>query len=70
MKDLGGLNYFVGLEVYFDSKGIFLHQYKYPANLFSLAGLAFATPMDTPLEANVKYHCDKGDLLSDPLLYR
>ncbi|XP_073223472.1 secreted RxLR effector protein 161-like [Cicer arietinum] len=35
-----------------------------------MAGLQSANPVDTPLEVNVKYHRDEGDLLSDPLLYR
>jgi hypothetical protein len=32
--------------------------------------VAYSNPVDTPLEVNVKYHCDDGDLLPDPLLYR
>jgi len=35
-----------------------------------MAGLQSANPVDTPLEVNVKYHRDDGDLLTDPLLYR
>lgn len=70
MKDLGDLHYFLGLEVCSDSTGIFLHQHKYTTDLISLAGLTSATPVDTPLEVNVKYRRDEGDLLSDPLLYR
>jgi len=70
MKDLGNLHYFLGLEVDSTSKGIFLHQHKYATDLISMAGLQSANPVDTPLEVNVKYHCDDGDLLPDPLLYR
>nr|XP_027192547.1 uncharacterized protein LOC113787705 [Cicer arietinum] len=70
MKDLGNLQYFLGLEVHSTSKGIFLHQHKYATYLISMAGVHSANPVDTPLEVNVKYHRDEGDLLSDPLLYR
>lgn len=35
-----------------------------------MVGLQLANLIDTPLEVNVKYHCDDGDLLFDPLLYR
>jgi len=70
MKDLGNLHYFLGLEVHSTSKGIFLHQHKYATDLISMAGLQSANPVDTPLEVNVKYHRDDGDLLHDPLLYR
>ncbi|XP_050919610.1 uncharacterized mitochondrial protein AtMg00810-like [Lathyrus oleraceus] len=70
MKDLGNLHYFLGLEVHSTSKGIFLHQHKYATNLIYMAGLQSANPVDTPLEVNVKYLRDDGDLLPDPLLYR
>ncbi|XP_050887676.1 uncharacterized mitochondrial protein AtMg00810-like [Lathyrus oleraceus] len=35
-----------------------------------MAGLESANPVDIPLEVNVKYHRDDGDLFPDPLLYR
>ena len=70
MKDLGNLHYFLGLEVHSTSKGIFLHQHKYATDLISMAGLQSAKPVDTPLEVNVKYHRNDGDLLPDPLLYQ
>nr|XP_027187015.1 uncharacterized protein LOC113784927 [Cicer arietinum] len=70
MKDLDNLHHFLGLEVHYTSKGIFLHQHKYAIDLISMAGLQSANPVDTPLEVNVKYHRDEGDLLIDPLLYR
>jgi hypothetical protein len=58
------------LEVCSDSKGIFHHQHKYTKDLISSAGLTLATPVDTPLEVNVKYCPDDGYLLLDLLLYR
>ena len=70
MKDLGNLNYFLGLEVNSHPKGLFLHQHKYTDDLISLAGLQSAAPLDTPLEVNAKYLCDEGDILPNPLLYR
>jgi hypothetical protein len=39
MKDLGPLQYFLGLEVQHCSKGKLLHQHKYTQELLSLAGL-------------------------------
>ena len=70
MKDLGHLQYFLGLEVRSTSAGIFLHQHKYIQELIALAGLQDGRSVDTPLEVNVKYRHDEGDFLSDPSLYR
>ncbi|XP_058742208.1 uncharacterized mitochondrial protein AtMg00810-like [Vicia villosa] len=70
MKDLGCLHYFLGLEVHSNSKGIFVNQHKYTEDLIYMAGLHSAVPVDTPLEVNVKYHRDEGDILPDPLKYR
>jgi len=70
MTELGNLHYFLGLEVHSTSKGVFLHQHKYATYLISMAGLQSANPVDTPLEVNVKYYRDDGNILPDPLLYR
>ncbi|XP_026451765.1 uncharacterized protein LOC113352112 [Papaver somniferum] len=70
MKDLGPLQYFLGLEVQPTDTGLFLHQHKYTRDLISLAGLQDGRSVDTPLEVNVKYRRDDGDFLSDPSLYR
>jgi hypothetical protein len=70
MKDLGPLKYFLGLEVHIDSSGIFLNQHKYTQDLISLASLQNSSSMDTPLEVNVKYRSEEGDLLSDPTMFR
>lgn len=35
-----------------------------------MAGLQDGRSVNTHLEMNVKYHCDEGDFLSDPSLYR
>ncbi|KAH9660146.1 protein kinase domain-containing protein [Citrus sinensis] len=70
MKDLGNLTYFLGLEVYHSSESIYVHQHKYTKDLIALARLEDSTVINTPLEINVKYSKDDGDLLSDPTLYR
>lgn len=69
MKDLGTLTYFLGLEVHQLTQGIFVNQSKYAKDLIALAGLENSTPVDTPLEVNVKYRKDEGNLLSDPTAY-
>jgi len=70
MKDLGQLTYFLGLEVHHQSNVIFLNQQKHIQDLIKLASSATTTLVDTPMEVNVKYRKDEGDLLPDPTLYR
>jgi len=70
MKDLGHLIYFFGLKVHSRDHGLFLNQHKYIQDLIELVGLKDATAVDTPMEVNVKYRKDKGELLPDPFLYR
>ena len=70
MKDLGTLTYFRGLEVHPSTSGIFSNQHNYTEDLIALARLENSTPVDTPLEVNVKYRKDEGELLSDPTIYR
>ena len=69
MKDLGQLTYFLGLEVHHWASGIFVNQDKYIQDLITLAGLEDTSSIDTPMEVNVKYRKDEGDLLDDPTLY-
>jgi hypothetical protein len=70
MKDLGLLTYFMGLEVHTDSLGIFLNQRKYTQDLIDLDGLQDSPSMDTPMEVNVKYRSEEGNLLADPTVFR
>ncbi|XP_014517174.1 uncharacterized protein LOC106774644 [Vigna radiata var. radiata] len=70
MKELGHLNYFLGLEVHYHLEGTFVNQHKYIQDLVQLAGLTNATPVDTPMEVNVKYRQHEGELLDDPTQYR
>ncbi|XP_038711765.1 uncharacterized mitochondrial protein AtMg00810-like [Tripterygium wilfordii] len=69
MKDLGPLTYFLGLEVHTDTSGVFVHQHKYAQDLVALAGLQDSSSVDTPLEVNLKYRCEEGDLLPDPSMF-
>ncbi|XP_019224515.1 PREDICTED: uncharacterized protein LOC109206178 [Nicotiana attenuata] len=45
-------------------------KHKYTQELIALAGLQESSSVDTPLELNVKYHRDEGDLLPDPTLFQ
>jgi hypothetical protein len=64
-----GISHFLGLEVHSRDHGLFLNQHKYIQDFIELAGLKDATVVDTPMEVNVKYRRDEGELLLDPFLY-
>ena len=70
MKDLGSVAYFLGLEFHRNNKGIFVNQHQYLRDIIELADLQNSAPVDTPMEVNVKYRKDEGDLLQNPTLYR
>ena len=70
MKDLGPLHYFLGLEVHQSPKGLFVNQHKYTSDLIELADLHDSSPVDTPIEVNLRLSKDDGDLLPDPHTYR
>ncbi|GLT61262.1 hypothetical protein SLA2020_339820 [Shorea laevis] len=70
MKDLGPLQYFLGLEVHHCPNGTLLHQHKYTQELLSLAGLQDGNSVLTPMEVNLKLRQADGDPLSDPSMYR
>ncbi|CAL8152273.1 unnamed protein product [Prunus armeniaca] len=49
MKDLGGLKYFLGIEVARSQQGIFLSQRKYVLHLLTDTGMLDCKPADTPI---------------------
>ena len=54
MKDLGGLKFLLGIEVYRSKLSIFLSQRKYVFDLLAKTGMLDCKPMDTPIMPN---HC-------------
>ncbi|KAA8517060.1 hypothetical protein F0562_017122 [Nyssa sinensis] len=70
MKDLGQLNYFLGLEVTFGSDGYYLSQAKYASDLLSKAGLTDSKTCTSPLDPNVRLLVTNGESLPDATLYR
>lgn len=55
MKNLGGLNYFLGIEVARSKRGIFMSQRKYTLNLLSEVGKLDCKLTDTPIIQNHKF---------------
>ncbi|KAI3507180.1 hypothetical protein L1887_22027 [Cichorium endivia] len=69
IKDLGRLNFFLGLEVSYTTTGLFLGQSKYAHDILQRANMLDAKPVSTPLAANIAFVAD-GDPFDDPTYYR
>ncbi|WVZ23444.1 hypothetical protein V8G54_001988 [Vigna mungo] len=70
LKDLGFLNYFLGVKVIPSAIGLFLSQRKYITDLLHKSGMANTKPASTPLFASAQLLKDSGDLLPCPTEYR
>lgn len=70
IKDMGDLNYFLGIETKRTSQGMHLMQKKYIIDLLSKANMLHAEPVSTPLPTHPKLTLDSGQPLSDPHDYR
>ena len=70
MKDLGILNYFLGLEVTSSSDGYYLFQAKYVSDFLSKTGIINNKTVSTPLEYNAKLKPLDGEPISDATRYR
>ena len=70
MKDLGPLNYFLGLEVSSFADGYYLTQAKYTSDLISRASITDSKIVDTPIEYNCRLDSHNGESLSDATLYK
>ena len=72
-KDLGKLNYFMGIEIAQSSSGIVFSQRKYTLNILEEIGMLDYKPVDTPMDPNVKLvprQGGGGGSLGDPGRYR
>ncbi|XP_019434537.1 PREDICTED: uncharacterized protein LOC109341152 [Lupinus angustifolius] len=70
MKDLGPLNYFLGIAVTRHKGGMFLSQHKYAEEIISRAGMASSKPSKTPVDTKSKVSATSGASFDDPTIYR
>ena len=61
LKDLGELNYFLGIEVRSTDKGLHLSQKKYICDLLKRSKMDQANPLRTPMVSNLKLTATDGD---------
>nr|XP_016436991.1 PREDICTED: uncharacterized mitochondrial protein AtMg00810-like [Nicotiana tabacum] len=70
IKDLGRLNYFLGLEVLYKHDGVLISQRKFTMDLLKEYNCLQYSPMSSPLDLPIKLKVDEGTLLPDPTYYR
>ena len=70
IKDLGPLEYFLGIEFSRSKQGIFMTQRKYALDILQDAGLIGAKPENFPMEQQMKLNATDGELLHEPIKYR
>ena len=70
MKDLGLMHYFLGLEVWQSSEGIFLNQGKYVVEILKRFNMLECKVMATPMDSNLKLLADDSLELVDVTHYR
>ena len=70
MRDLGLMHYFLGMEVWQSSEGIFLNQGKYVVETLKIFDMLECKSMATPMDTNLKLLSDETSKFVDVTLYR
>ncbi|KAH9715498.1 hypothetical protein KPL71_021073 [Citrus sinensis] len=70
LKDLGDLNYFLGIEVVKSATGLYLSQAKYIADILAKHDMVYSSPVSTPMSTSQYLTKDSGDIIQNVSQYR
>jgi hypothetical protein len=70
LRDLGSIQFFLGIEVKSISMGLLLSQHKYTFDIIQRAGMTSCKPVATPPSTSSKLSIASGTPYSDPTRYR
>ena len=70
MKDLGLMHYFLGLEFWKSTEGIFLNQGKYAVEILNIFDMLECKSMATLMDSNLMFLVDDSSELVDVTQYR
>ncbi|KAL5556707.1 hypothetical protein UlMin_038943 [Ulmus minor] len=70
LKDLGQLNYFLGIEVKTTAEGLHLSQKRYIKGLLIKSKMDNAKPLPTPMVSSLKLTASDGDPITNATEYR
>ena len=70
MKDLGILHYFLGLEIWQRSGGLFVSQGKYSREILERFNMQGCKPVDTPLPSGWRKEDATSAEVVDAIVYR
>lgn len=70
MKDLGQMEYFLGIQAKFHESGLFLSQERYALDLLAAAGMSDCFDISTPLPIRLNKVPDQNTIFASPSYFR